>query len=238
MNYDKQDIYILGLFLLSIFMIYSAFIKMNDISIITTGYNINEIGEITFENFTEQVKSTEWKKIVFLDFFWKGIIGTFNELITERTRTIEKMVISILFTESHSILQKSLQVCTPNISTTLYDTVHNIISIYSTGMGHTNDCIKTQVEIQIAYIQSKHNAIFNTFMNRMNITVHSAINIFRVGISIGGSTVLYFYYRKYGRLPQIQQNNSTAMMHSKNETVYDIENKLPISRRRKRAIKK
>jgi hypothetical protein len=214
-------------------MIYSAFVKINDISMLSIGYNLNEIGEITMENFNKNLQFAEWKQIVFLDFFWKGIIGTFNELLYERTKTVEKMIVSILFKESHSILHNSLKVCTSHISTPFYDAVHNIISIYSTGIYHTNDCIKTQIEIQISYIQSKHNAIFNTFMNRMNITIHSAVNIFRVGVSIGCSSIIYFYCRKRGHKSEVKQNHLITGSKTDDE-LYDIENKSPVSKRRKR----
>lgn len=230
--YDKYDIYSLLLFIFSIYMIYTAFIKINDVSILTLGHNINDISEMTVDNFNKQIQIAEWKQIFFLDFFCKGILGTFNELLYERTKNIEKMIISILFKESHSILQKSLQVCTSHSSTPFYDAVHNIISIYSTGIYHTNDCIKTQVEIQILYIQSKHNAIFNTFMNRMNITIHSAVNLFRVGATIGCSSIIYFYFRKKGVKQDILTNE-----YKKDNILYDIENKFPVSKRRKRVHK-
>lgn len=227
--YDKYDIYILCSMCLSIFMIYTAFVKINDISILSIGYNMNEIGEIIVDNINKQNQVTEWKQIIFIDFFWKGISGTFNDLLSERSKTIEKMIISILFKESHSVLQSSLQVCTPFISTTIYDTVNNIISIYSSGIDHTNDCIKTQVGIQILYIQSKYNAIFNTYMNRMNITIHSSINIFRIGVTIGCSGIICFYYRKKEVKQKQLLNEST-----KNTMIYDIENKIHVSKKRKR----
>jgi hypothetical protein len=156
------------------------------------------------------------KQIKFFHFLWKGVFGSFNDISNQRIKMVEKMVISILFKESHSMLEQSFKLCSSQIPTTNYNTKQNIISIYENDI-HNNDCIKLQTEKQILYIHTNYNILFDSFTNRIHITTTYAVHLLRVGISIGCSSLFYFYYI-------YREKIKSDPMISHKKTYYDIEN--------------
>jgi hypothetical protein len=182
---------------LSIIIIYNSFVKINDISILT----MNDTDTIDFT------------QIDFFHFLWKGLFGSFNDISNQRIKTVEKLVISNLFKESHSMLEQSFKLCSSQIPTTNYNTKQNIISIYENDI-HNNDCIKSQTEKQILYIHTNYNVLFDSFTNRIHITTTYAVNLLRAGISIGCSGLFYYYIYREKINPMI----------SNKKTYYDIEN--------------